>query len=182
MRIVGGEWRRRLVSFYDAPGLRPTPDSVREPLFNWLGQDLTGLSCLDLFAGSGVLGFEAASRGAALSTLVERDQRVFSELRQNAQTFACDRLELIRADALKFLTSTNRRYDVVFLDPPYNQGWLQKVAAVLPQVLAGEALVYAESEAELAPDWLPGMGLIRKGRAGQVCFHLFETIRAEHEE
>jgi 16S rRNA (guanine(966)-N(2))-methyltransferase RsmD len=182
VRIVGGEWRRRFVSFHDAPGLRPTPDAVRETLFNWLGQDLTGLNCLDLFAGTGVLGFEAASRGAALATLVERDQRVFAELRQNAETFASDRLELVRGDALKFLTATTRRYDVVFLDPPYNRGWLEKVASILPQVLVQGAFVYAESEAELPPDWLPDMGLMRKGRAGQVHFHLFKTLRAKHEE
>ncbi|MDD5295292.1 MAG: 16S rRNA (guanine(966)-N(2))-methyltransferase RsmD [Rhodocyclaceae bacterium] len=181
VRIVGGEWRRRFVSFHDAPGLRPTPDAVRETLFNWLGQDLTGLACLDLFAGSGVLGFEAASRGAARATLVERDQRVFSELRQNAETFRCDRLELVRGDALKFLASTNVHYDVVFLDPPYHRGWLEKVASVLPRVLARDAQVYAEAEVELPPDWLPGMGLMRKGCAGQVHFHLFGILRNEHE-
>ena len=84
VRIVGGEWKRRLVTFLDAPGLRPTPDAVRETLFNWLGQDLTGLACLDLFAGSGVLGFEAASRGAARVTLVERNARAFAALGNNA--------------------------------------------------------------------------------------------------
>ncbi|MCC6657775.1 MAG: RsmD family RNA methyltransferase, partial [Rhodocyclaceae bacterium] len=103
LRIVGGEWKRRLIAFHAAPGLRPTPDAVRETLFNWLGQDLTGLVCLDLFAGSGALGFEAASRGAAAVTLVERDPRTFAVLRDNAAVLNTPRLEPIRADALKFL-------------------------------------------------------------------------------
>lgn len=182
VRIVGGEWRRRFISFHDAPGLRPTPDAVRETLFNWLGQDLTGLNCLDLFAGSGVLGFEAASRGAARSVLIERDQRVFEELRHNAQTFACDRLELVRGDALKFLAATEPGYDVVFLDPPYNRGLLEKALPLLPRILSPDAMVYAESERELSEDWLPRGRLLRRGRAGQVHFHLFEYVRAPDEE
>src|SRR5512140_458162 len=116
VRITGGEWRSRRVLVVDAQGLRPTPDSVRETLFNWLGQDLAGLDCLDLFAGSGVLGFEAASRGAASVTQVERDPRAFAALRDNAAAFGCDRLKLVRADALEFIASAksqSRRYDLV---------------------------------------------------------------------
>ncbi|HMM55484.1 MAG TPA: 16S rRNA (guanine(966)-N(2))-methyltransferase RsmD, partial [Candidatus Desulfobacillus sp.] len=122
VRIIGGAWRRRFVGFDDAAGLRPTPDAVRETLFNWLGQDLSGLACLDLFAGSGVLGFEAASRGAAHVTLVERDRRILARLRENAAALGNGRLELVGADALKFLGRTTRRYDLLFLDPPYRQG------------------------------------------------------------
>lgn len=174
MRIVGGEWRRRFIQFHDAPGLRPTPDAVRETLFNWLGQDLEGLACLDLFAGSGVLGFEAASRGAARSTLVEKNPRVFAELEQNARDFDCDRLELIRGDALKFLAGAPRQYDVVFLDPPYGKGLVEKVAPLLPGLLAPDALIYVEAEHDLEPEALfPGLTLLRRGRAGQVHYHLF---------
>lgn len=178
VRIVGGEWRRRLVSFHDAPGLRPTPDSVRETLFNWLGQDLDGLHCLDLFAGSGVLGFEAASRGAALSTLIEQDQKVFQELRQNAvllggEELAAGRLELIRGDALKFAASTQRRYDVVFVDPPYHKGWIERILPRLPQLLAPDGLVYVESEKAL--DQLAGWEVIKRGHAGQVHYHLLQA-------
>lgn len=180
VRIVGGEWRRRFITFHDAPGLRPTPDAVRETLFNWLGQDLTGLKCLDLFAGSGVLGFEAASRGAALSTLLERDQKVFAELAQNARTFGCDRLELLRGDALKFAAGPGRQYDVVFLDPPYGKGFLEKVVPMLPGLLAPDALIYAEAERDLGTDSaFAAYTLLRQGRAGQVHYHLFGS---QHEE
>src|SRR5512140_1735094 len=120
VRITGGEWRSRMVKVVDAQGLRPTPDSVRETLFNWLGQDLSGLDCLDLFAGSGILGFEAASRGAASVTQVERDAKVFAALRANALSLDGDRFKLVRADALEFTASAESqswRYDVVFLDP-----------------------------------------------------------------
>ena len=119
IRITGGEWRSRLIKVNPSvKTLRPTPDRVRVTLFNWLGQDLTGLFCLDLFAGSGVLGFEAASRGAALVTLIEQDQDAFGVLRQNAQALGGEHLELIRMDAVKFAASTAQRYDLIFLDPP----------------------------------------------------------------
>lgn len=106
IRITGGEWRSRLIRVMDAPGLRPTPDRVRETLFNWLGQDLTGWRCLDLFSGSGILGLECASRGAAEVVLVENQPKTFAQLRGNAATFACDRLRPVRADALEFVTLT----------------------------------------------------------------------------
>src|SRR5690348_7338182 len=96
VRITGGEWRSRMVKVVDAQGLRPTPDSVRETLFNWLGQDLTGLACLDLFAGSGILGFEAGSRGAVSVTQVEQNHGVFAALQDNAASLKSDRLELVR--------------------------------------------------------------------------------------
>jgi 16S rRNA (guanine966-N2)-methyltransferase len=176
VRIVGGEWKRRFVTFHDAPGLRPTPDSVRETLFNWLGQDLTGLACLDLFAGSGVLGFEAASRGAAHVTLVERDPRTFATLQDNAAAFGTNRLELIRADALKFLPRASRRYDLLFLDPPYHQGWIERVEPRLPGVLAPDARIYAEAEHPV--ERIGAWETARSGRSGQVYYHLLEAITA----
>jgi len=175
VRIVGGEWKRRFVTFQAAPGLRPTPDAVRETLFNWLGQDLTGLACLDLFAGSGVLGFEAASRGAAQVTLVERDARAFAALRDNATVLGGDRLELVRADAVKFLSRASRRYDLLFLDPPYGQGWIERIAPRLDSVLAPEARIYAEAEHPVPRigDWQS----VRSGQAGQVCYQLLERVQ-----
>ena len=175
IRITGGEWRSRLIPVLDAPGLRPTPDRVRETLFNWLGQDLAGLSALDLFAGSGILGFEAASRGAAAVTLVERDTRVFQTLRQNCAAFDPKRLEPIRSDALKFAAlaaEQGRRYDLLFLDPPYRQGWLELVWPLLPAITGPGARVYAEAEAPfLAPaPWR----VLKEGRAGQVFYYLLE--------
>lgn len=176
LRIVGGEWKRRFITFHDAPGLRPTPDAVRETLFNWLGQDLSGLVCLDLFAGSGVLGFEAASRGAAHVTLVERDPRTFATLRDNADVLGPARLELIRADALKFIPRASRRYDLLFLDPPYHQGWIERVEPRLPGVLAQDARIYAEAEhpIERIGEWMT----VRSGRSGQVFYHLLEANTA----
>ncbi len=175
IRITGGQCRSRLISVVDAPGLRPTPDRVRETLFNWLGQDLDGLACLDLFAGSGILGFEAASRGAAAVTLVERDRTGCAALRRNADTLALDRVEVECRDALKFAACPPRRYDVIFLDPPYRQGWLDRVAPLLDGLAAPGARIYAEAEHALeglgaAGEWR----LVRHGKAGQVFYHLFE--------
>lgn len=173
VRIIGGEWRSRLINVARVSGLRPTPDRVRETLFNWLGQDLTGLACLDLFAGSGVLGFEAASRGAAVVTLVEQDQRAFAALRQNADSLGGARLELVRRDALKFLATAARRYDLVFLDPPYGMGLIERVMPLLPRALAPEALLYAEAGQPLQRlgDWQ----VWKSAQAGQVYFHLLRT-------
>ncbi|MEK7738288.1 MAG: 16S rRNA (guanine(966)-N(2))-methyltransferase RsmD [Pseudomonadota bacterium] len=176
IRITGGAWRSRLVKVADsAEGLRPTPDRVRVTLFNWLGQDLSGWSCLDLFAGSGVLGFEAASRGAAMVTLVEQDQGVYAALRQNAQALGAldgEHLELIRRDAVKFAASSARRYDLVFLDPPYRQGWIERIEPLLPQLTNPGARLYVE--AEHAVDALGGWHSVRQGHAGQVFYQLLE--------
>ncbi|MDR2240688.1 MAG: 16S rRNA (guanine(966)-N(2))-methyltransferase RsmD [Zoogloeaceae bacterium] len=173
IRIVGGEWKRRRVTFHDAPGLRPTPDAVRETLFNWLGQNLDGFVCLDLFAGSGALGFEAASRGAAHVTLVERDPRAFAMLQKNAAVFGADRLELIRMDALEFLPRATRRYDLLFLDPPYHQDWIERVAPRLPDALAPGARIYAEAGQPIAR--IGAWETVRSGRSGQACYHLLEA-------
>jgi 16S rRNA (guanine966-N2)-methyltransferase len=175
IRITGGEWRSRLIQVADAEGLRPTPDRVRETLFNWLGQDLAGLACLDLFAGSGILGLEAASRGAAHVTLVEKSRRVFEQLRRNAETFGCDRLELVCCDAVKFAPSPRvpgGGYDVIFLDPPYHRGWLDKVAPLLSAWTSPGARLYAEAEHPL--EHLGAWRVTRRGQAGQVNFHLLE--------
>ena len=175
IRITGGEWRSRLIQVIDSQGLRPTPDRVRETLFNWLGQDLGGLDCLDLFAGSGILGFEAASRGAASVVLVERDQRVGATLRQNAASLGGGRLEVLRSDALEFALGCAGRggtFDLVMLDPPYRQSWLERLWPVLPGIVKPEARLYVEAEAAVAPPapWR----VSRQGRAGQVYYHLLE--------
>ena len=172
IRITGGEWRSRLIQVADAEGLRPTPDRVRETLFNWLGQDLTGFVCLDLFAGSGILGLEAASRGAAHVTLVEQSRRVFDQLRRNLESFACDRLEPVCCDALKFTPSPAQRYDTVFLDPPYHRGWLDKVVPLLESWTTPTARLYVEAEHRL--ERLGAWQVTRQGQAGQVYFHLLE--------
>jgi 16S rRNA (guanine966-N2)-methyltransferase len=172
IRITGGEWRSRLIQVADVPGLRPTPDRVRETLFNWLGQDLTGWHCLDLFAGSGILGFECASRGATEVTLVERDQGAFTRLKQNAALLACDRLRLERADALEFAGRTGQAFDLILLDPPYRFGWLEKVAPLLPALARPGMRVYAEAEHRIAT--LGEWRTLKQGQAGQVFYHLLE--------
>lgn len=172
IRITGGDWRSRLIDVTDAPGLRPTPDRVRETLFNWLGQDLSGKHCLDLFAGSGILGFEAASRGAAHVTLVEQNRRVFSQLQRNAQIFDCPRLRLVSGDAVKFAVSATADYDVIFLDPPYRQGLLEIIALHLASITKDGAYIYAEAEHRI--DSLDGWQVIKQDQAGQVFFHLLE--------
>ncbi len=172
IRITGGEWCSRLIQVADAPGLRPTPDRVRETLFNWLGQDLDGLACLDLFAGSGILGFEAASRGADYVALVERAKAPFAALKKHAELFDCPRIELFCCDALKFAPPPGRRFDVLFLDPPYGQGWLDQLVCRLDELAAPGARLYAEAEMPLSR--LGNWSVVRQGRAGQVFFHLLE--------
>jgi 16S rRNA (guanine966-N2)-methyltransferase len=177
VRIVGGAWRRRLLRFPDSEGLRPTPDRVRETLFNWLGQDLAGLNCLDPFAGSGALGFEAASRGAARSVLVEQSPKVIAALRDNARALGNPvQLEIVRGDALQYLASTTTKFDVIFLDPPFRKGWIDRLAPLLPGVASEDAAVYVEAETELAAlgDWRT----VRHGKAGEVHFHLMRRETA----
>ncbi|MBN8442235.1 MAG: 16S rRNA (guanine(966)-N(2))-methyltransferase RsmD [Thauera sp.] len=170
VRIVGGTWRSRQLEVAHASGLRPTPDRVRETLFNWLGQDLDGLSCLDLFAGSGILGFEAASRGASTVVLVERDPHALDALHKAAKTLQAAQVEIVRGDAVRFLQTTHRTFDVIFLDPPYRQGWIERVEPLLHRVLQPGGWLYLESETPVTH--MGGFELHRQGKAGQVHFHL----------
>jgi 16S rRNA (guanine(966)-N(2))-methyltransferase RsmD len=171
-------WRSRLIDVTGIPGLRPTPDRVRETLFNWLGQTLDGLVCLDLFAGSGILGFEAASRGAATVTLVEQDPRAHAALRSNAEKLAATQVEIVRGNALEFIVSTTRQFNVVFADPPYRQGLIEQIMPLLGRVMFPGGLVYAEAEMPLDP--LEGWHVLKRGRAGQVHFHLLERPETTH--
>lgn len=175
VRIIGGAWRSRLLAFPPRAELRPTPDRVRETVFNWLGQDLTGRSCLDLFAGSGALGFEAASRGARRVVMVEHDAATFRALEASRTALDASAVELKRADALEFLRAEDGVYDVVFVDPPYRSDLWPRVAPLLPRHLAPQALVYLERAGRAGP--LPGWELWRQGRAGQVAYQLLK--RAE---
>jgi 16S rRNA (guanine966-N2)-methyltransferase len=173
LRIVGGLWRSRVVRFPDAEGLRPTPDRVRETLFNWLGQRLTGLACVDLFAGSGALGFEAMSRGASRVVLVERDRRVCEQLRRSAQELGAAGLEVVHADAMEWLARPGERYDVAFVDPPYASGLAADVLPALGARLNAGARVYVEA-AEIPQSPSPAWTRVREGSAGVVRFALFE--------
>ncbi|MDD5240334.1 MAG: 16S rRNA (guanine(966)-N(2))-methyltransferase RsmD [Sulfuricella sp.] len=172
VRIIGGEWRGRIISFPAAEGLRPTPDRVRETLFNWLGQTLDGMACLDLFAGSGAMGFEALSRGARRVVMVEQDAKVALQLRENATRLGAAKLDVITADAMGFLRRQNERFDVIFLDPPFHRGILPLLLPLLPERLAPDGYVYAEAEHALEPgeDW----EVWRSGRAGKAHYCLLK--------
>jgi len=191
VRIIGGYWRRRMLSFPAADDLRPTPDRVRETVFNWLGQDMHGLRCLDLFAGSGALGFEAASRGAERVVMVEQDAAILRALEasrsQLGEPPAGTRIELVRADALRFLEREARRgsdpahgHDVVFLDPPFRLGLLPALLERVDGCLAPGGWVYVEAPAASTEE--PGVleslcssapwCTIRQARAGAVEYRM----------
>jgi 16S rRNA (guanine(966)-N(2))-methyltransferase RsmD len=171
VRIIGGQWRRRVLRFAPVPGLRPTPDRVRETLFNWLGQDLTGMSCLDLFAGSGALGFEALSRNAREVVMVERDARARAGLSSASNLLGAGARLTIRAgDALQFLRQCDAQFDLIFLDPPFEQGWLAQLWPRVGELCRPEGRVYMESESAFEP---PAPWVIYKaGRAGAVHYQL----------
>jgi 16S rRNA (guanine966-N2)-methyltransferase len=181
VRIIGGAWRSRTIGFPADAGVRPTPDRVRETLFNWLGQDLAGRRCLDLFAGSGALGFEALSRGAAEVIMVERARGVLARLRETAERLGAGapRLRFVLGDALHFLDSPPAAgFDVVFVDPPYGSGLAEAALARLPRWLARGAAVYVESDARVAPG--PPWRVRRHGRAGAVHYQLIEWGGHDH--
>jgi 16S rRNA (guanine966-N2)-methyltransferase len=170
VRIIGGRCRGRIVRFPPAAALRPTPDRVRETLFNWLGQDLAGRVTLEPYAGSGVLSLEALSRGAARAVAVDRDAQAVATIAGHARTFGLGGLDARRADAKAFLELDTGRYDVVFLDPPFGDEpwpWLLPLAALR---LAAQGAIYAEAGHPLAAP--PGLVVVRSDRAGQVYYHL----------
>jgi 16S rRNA (guanine966-N2)-methyltransferase len=177
VRIIGGEWRRRLLRFPHAADLRPTPDRVRETLFNWLGQDLTDLSVLDLFAGSGALSFEALSRGARLAVAVDTSRAAVTAMRANAATLGAAGLEIHCRDATAFLATDTRAFDVIFIDPPFaDEGWAARLwPALVPRLRLG-GFVYVEQPRQIDPP--PGLELIRHARAGRVHYHLLRLSPA----
>ena len=155
--------------------MRPTPDRVRETVFNWLGAEVEGAACLDLFAGSGSLGFEAASRGAAKVTMVEIDTAVVRHLREQARRLGAVGIDIVQADALRWLRSTPDRFDIVFLDPPFTSDLLERSCQGLTTsgCLAPGALLYVECESSRGPPPLPeGFETVRVRRAGRVRYHL----------
>lgn len=170
VRIIGGLWRRRLLRFPAAADLRPTPDRVRETLFNWLGQELTELATLDLFAGSGALSFEALSRGAAHAVAVDAGTLAVTGLRENAALLGATRLEAHRADALAFLQRETRAFDLIFLDPPFKDDWMPRLWPLLPARLKPGGWLYVEQGQAVQPP--SGWEIFRHQRAGQVHYHL----------
>lgn len=174
VRLIGGQFRRSKLPVADRPGLRPTPDRVRETLFNWLGQSLEGWRCLDAFAGSGALGFEAASRGAAEVVLLERDPGLAAGLRDCQARLGAAAVRVQCADALRWMaTCTPERFELVFIDPPFDAGLHSAALACAVPLVAAAGYVYVEAPEPLAT--LPGgYTLWRQGRAGAVHFHLLQ--------
>ena len=173
IRIIGGQLRGRKIQFPNMEGLRPTPDSVRERLFNWLGQDLTGRVVLDLFAGSGALGFESVSRCARQVILCDTSLGVVQNLRRHSQLFQIkDKIQIYQQDGLKYLAQTSLRFDVVFLDPPFAwQNWVE-LFELLKNNLNPNAYVYVEVSRvpEIPDDWM----IVRDGKAGQSLQFLLQ--------
>lgn len=170
VRIIGGTWRSRLITFPSLIGLRPTPDRVRETLFNWLGQTLYGKSCLDLFAGSGVLGFEALSRGADQVVMVEKTKEAIDALNKNAALLKAENVTIISANAIKFLETCHKKFDVIFVDPPYDAGLLPDIFSRLSQVLQKDGIVYFENNGDtvLSAEW----EIFKEAKSGVVKYHL----------
>ena len=175
VRVIGGQWRRHLLPVPDRPGLRPTPDRVRETLFNWLGQDLTGWRCLDAFAGTGALGLEAASRGAASVVLVEQDGELLARLQQHVQRLQARSVQVRRGDGVATLRQcAAASLDLVLLDPPFDSALFQPALQAAAQAVGPQGWVYLEApqawdEAALAS---LGLALHRHLRAGAVHAHL----------
>lgn len=192
VRIIGGTWKRTPLPVLDAFGLRPTPDRVRETVFNWINHQIDGgweqRDCLDLFAGSGALGFEAASRGARSVAMIDTVGPVVRQLEAIKDKLKADNVRVLRADALavaRDLAQRGQRFDVIFLDPPYQQDFLSQALPLCRSLLKPGGLVYAESGERLpfadadgaadgTPEWLAGWQLVRGDQAGMVYFHLLK--------
>ena len=179
IRIIGGKWRGRRFPVLDIETLRPTPDRVRETLFNWLQPVIEGASCLDLFAGTGALGLEAMSRGAGEVVLVEHNSDAALQLSRNIEVLGAAGIRIYQSDALEWLRQNKQKFDIVFLDPPFRQGLIEKSCALM-KVHGGlkkNVLVYIEADKTLQiPD---GMVLKKQGTAGQVRFMLLAPVNGE---
>ncbi|EAR55834.1 hypothetical protein SKA34_16735 [Photobacterium sp. SKA34] len=176
VRIISGQWRGRKLPVHDVEGLRPTTDRVKETLFNWLAQDIYQSKCLDLFAGSGGLSFEALSRGAESVTMLELDKKAANQLEQNLKTVGAKNATVVNGDSLTFLSQQGRAHDLVFIDPPFRKDLIQDVIAALENNgwLAPHAMIYIEAEKELGNLITPShWHLYREKTAGQVCYRLF---------
>ena len=179
VRIIGGLWKRSKLPVADAPGLRPTPDRVRETLFNWLGQDLSGWRCLDAFAGSGALGFEAASRGASAVLLLERDRRLVRILTEAKERLKADTLRVENADALAWMARRPAAsFELVFIDPPFDSDSIVPALDAALRVVVEGGYIYLEAAHAFAPEAAlqRGLRIHRQSRAGAVHFHLLQRV------
>lgn len=176
VRIVGGQYRRTPIPVMTAPGLRPTPDRVRETLFNWLrhfwGDDFSQKRVLDLFAGTGALGFEAASHGVAFVQMVEQHPDAVRNLRALRNKLQAHEVRIHAGDAMHVVQRTEHPFDMIFIDPPFHQGLLDQIWPHLPAILRPDALIYVESEQPIAVP--PNFSSLRQQKAGHVHFQLLE--------
>ena len=172
VRINAGVWRSRALKFPDVEGLRPTPDRVRQTVFNWLGQGLKGKTCLDLFAGTGAFGFEALSRNAKSVTMVENSRFAYQSLLQNQLLLKAENCQILYSDALMYLANNTQKFDVIFCDPPYNKAWLNKLLPILNQHLNADGVLYVEAEFPIQNDAI--WELKKQDKAGNVYYHLLE--------
>ncbi|HEB78270.1 MAG TPA: 16S rRNA (guanine(966)-N(2))-methyltransferase RsmD [Methylothermaceae bacterium] len=177
IRIIAGRWRGRRLHFPAASGLRPTPGVVRETLFNWLQADVAGSRCLDLYAGSGALGFEAASRGAADVVQVEADARVARALMENVRLLQAEQVKVVRSDVGRYLRrQVDTPFDLVFLDPPFGRGEVADCCRALESGgwLTPGARIYVEAESKLMPEVPDNWRPLRHKRVGEVGYHLYQ--------
>ncbi len=178
IRIIGGQWRSRLISFEDAPGLRPTPGRLRETLFNWLQHDVVGSECLDLFAGSGALGFEAASRGAARVVQVELNSRVCACLGGNRDVLNASQIKVVNQNVESYLNGLcGEKFDLVFMDPPFGKAYVEKTCQQLEMTgcLSEYAKIYIEAEKSLELQDVPiDWALLKSSKAGDVVCYLYQ--------
>ena len=175
LRIIGGRWRGRRLEVPESEGLRPTPDRVRETLFNWLQPYIAGAQCLDLFAGTGALCLEALSRGAARVVMVEKEPAVAEQLRRHVATLRADHAEVVRADAVEFLQQAPQAFDIIFLDPPFRSDLIARCAELVEVRgwIKPGGLVYIEAPSGIDAPPIPATWeLIRSKSAGQVGYHL----------
>lgn len=173
LRVIGGQWRSRVIEFEAGNGVRPTPDRVRQTLFDWLAPRIEGSRCLDLFAGSGALGIEALSRGAASCCFVEEGHRQANAIRNALLMLHAQHTEVAEIDAIYYLDQTWHRYDLVFLDPPYGKGLLERALVELPRALNPQHNhIYLEWPEGKKPQLPEHYQLLREKQAGQVCFAL----------
>lgn len=182
-RIIGGKWRGRIIKFDPADGLRPTTDRIRETVFNWLQPYIFQCRCLDVFAGSGALGFEALSRGAKHAVFIEQNKKTVKRLEDNIRTLAIENVSVYHQDALGWLQTTEvvksegDKFDLVFLDPPYNSDLLAKSCKLLDTsgCLAEDAIIYVEYNRNTVIEFPENWVALKEKRAGQVAYRLFQN-------
>lgn len=176
IRIISGLHRGRKLPVIDSEGLRPTTDRVKETIFNWLMFKIVDMRVLDAFSGSGSLGFEAVSRGASHVTMLEKNDQVYRQLAANVNTLKCPNVSIVKTDTIDFLEKCNQSFDLIFLDPPFRTGLLEKTIQLLtPKIAPSGCLVYIEHESENTVELPARFSLLKSGHAGQVIYSLYEV-------